>query len=69
MSEAEQLARKKRLRAGHRASTARILGQVEPAVNADPLDFPKISQLKRSLEDKLRTLGDLDQGILDLTPE
>ena len=71
MTEAEQLARKKSLRAGHRASTARILGQVEPAIAADPLDVSKINQLKRSLEDKLRmqSLSDLDQGILELTPE
>ena len=69
MTEAEQLARKKRLRAGHRASTTRILGQVEPAIAADPLDVSKINQLKRSLEDKLQSLSDLDQGILELTPE
>ena len=55
MTEAEQLARKKRLRAGHRASTTRILGQVEPAIAADRLDVSKINQLKRSLEDKLQT--------------
>ena len=69
MTEAEQLARKKRLRAGHRASTTRILGQVEPAIAADRLDVSKINQLKRSLEDKLQSLSDLDQGILELTPE
>ena len=69
MSEEEQLARKRRLRAGHRASTTRILGQVEPVITADPLDVSKINQLKRSLDDKLRSLSDLDQAILDLTPE
>ena len=69
MSEEEQLTRKRRLRAGHRASTTRILGQVEPAITADPIDVSKIIQLKRSLEDKLRSLSDLDQAILDLTPE
>ena len=69
MSEEEQLARKKRLRAGHRASTTRILGQVEPAVTADPLDVSKITQLKRSLEDKLHSLSELDEAILNLTPE
>ena len=68
-NEAEQLARKRKLRAGHRASATRMLGQVEPSVIADPLDVSKINQLKRSLEDKLQTLSDLDEGILDLTPE
>ena len=38
-------------------------------LSADPLDVSKIYQLKRSLEDKLQSLSDLDQGILDLTPE
>ena len=67
--EAEALARKKRLRAGHRASTTRILGQVQPAITAESLDVSKISQLKRSLEDKLQTLSVLDQEILELTAE
>ena len=69
MSEVEQLTRKRRLRASqHRASTTRILGQVEPTIIADPLDVSKINELKRSLEDKLRSLSDLDQAILDFTP-
>ena len=47
MSEEEQQ-RKKRLPARHRASATQILGQVEPAITADPLDVSKITQLKRS---------------------
>ncbi len=69
MAEAEELVRKKRLRAGHRASTTRILGQVQPAITAEPLDVSKINQLKRSLEDKLRTLSVLDEEILGLMGE
>ena len=69
MAEAEELARKKRIRAGHRASTTRILGQVQPSIASDPRDVSKIKQLKRSLKDKLQSLSDLDQGILELTPE
>ena len=45
------------------------MGQVEPAIAADPLDVSKINQLKRSLEEKLQSLSDLDQAILELTPE
>ena len=45
------------------------MGQVGPTLAADPLDVSKINQLKRSLEDKLKSLSDLDEGILDLTPE
>ena len=69
MSEVEQLARKRKVRGGHRASATRILGQIEPAITAEPLDVSKINQLKRSLEDKLQSVSELDQAILDLTPE
>ena len=69
MPEEEQLTRKKRLLAGHRGLTTRILGQVEPAITADLLDVSKITQLKQSLDDKLRSFSDLDEAILDLTPE
>ena len=65
----EQLARKRRLRAGHRASTTQILGRVEPATASDPLNALKINQLKRSLEEKLQCLSDFDQDILDIMPE
>lgn len=66
MAKAEELVRKKRLRAGHRASTMRILGQDQPAITAKPLNVSKINQLKRSLEDKLHTLSVLDEEILGL---
>ena len=69
MTEAEELARKRRLRAGHRASTTRSLGQVQTSISADPLDISKINQLRLSLEDKLQSLSDLDREILELTPE
>ncbi len=66
---AEELAAKKALRRGHRSSTTRTLGQVDVAISSKPLDISKISQLKRSLEDKLRCLSTLDEEILLLTPE
>ena len=61
------LASKKRVRAGHRASTTRFLGQVDAATAAS--DVAKIIQLKRSLEDKLKSLNTLDEEILALTAE
>ena len=66
---AVELASKKRVRAGHGASTTRFLGQVDAAITSVPLDVAKITQLKRSLEDKLTSLNTLDEGILTLTPE
>ena len=66
---AEELAGKKRVRAGHRGSTTRMLGQVQPTIDSDPLDIPKIRQLTRSLEEKLQAVSKFDSDILDLTPE
>ena len=64
-----ELTRKKKVRAGHRASTTNILGQVDPSLAATPLDVSKITQLKRSLENKLQSLSTLDDEILAVTPE
>ena len=69
MTDAEELARKKKVRGGHRASTTQIFGQIEPAVTGDFLDVSKVNQLKRSLEEKLRSLSRLDDEILNLTSE
>ena len=57
MTEAEQLAKKKRLRAGHRASTTRILRQVKPTIAVDPLDVSKRlgSKDPRTPEDSIET--------------
>ena len=51
------LTRKKNVRAGHRASTTRLLGRVDPALAVTPPDLDRLSQLKQSLEDKLGTLA------------
>ena len=64
-----ELAPKKRVCAGHTASTRRFLGQVDTAVASVLLDVNKITQLKRSLEDKLKALNVLDEEILTLTPK
>ena len=64
-----ELAPKKRVHAGHRASTRRFLGQVDTAIASVPLDVAKITQLKGTLEDKLKALNALDEEILTLTPE
>ena len=69
MADAEQLARKKRVRGGHRAPTTQVLGQVQPSITTETPDIPKITQLKRSLEEKLHSLSTLDEEILLLTPE
>ena len=64
-----ELARKRRVRAGQRASVTRILGLIEPCLAAVPVDVSKITQYKRSLEGKLQALTTLDEDILGLTDE
>ena len=66
---AEVLAKKKRIRAGHRASTTRTLTKVNDALAAETADEAKLSQLKLTLEEKLGTLKLLDSEIVELTEE
>lgn len=65
----EALPRKKKIRAGHRASATRLLNQVDGALAATPTDNDKLAQLKLSLHEKLDTLKQLDSEVVDLTPE
>ena len=66
----EALPRKKKIRAGHRASATRLLNQVDDgALAATPTDNDKLAQLKLSLHEKLETLKQLDSEVVDLTPE
>ena len=65
----EALPRKKKIHAGHRASTTRLLNQIDGALGATPTDSDKLAQLKLSLQEKLETLKQLDSEIVDLTPE
>ena len=66
---AEGLAKKKRIRAGHRASATRTLTKVNEALTADTSDESKLLQLKFTLEEKLDTLKLLDGEIIDLIEE
>ena len=64
---AEGLAKKKLIRAGHRASATRTLTKVNDALVADTApDEARLLQLKLSLEEKLGTLKLLDSEIVEL---
>ena len=63
---AEGLAKKKRIRAGHRASTTWALTKVNDALAAETTDEAKLSQLKLTLEEKLGTLKLLGPTYFDL---
>ena len=70
---AERLAKRKRIRAGHKSLVTRILGQLDDLLGAaDPasaVDVAKLTQLKFSLQEKLDTLKRLDKEIIDLLEE
>lgn len=68
---AEGLARKKRIRGGHRASATRVMTQATGAMAAPDADpgMAELMKLKLTLEEKFATLTRLDEEILDLVEE
>ena len=63
------LAKKKRLRAGHRGSTTRMLTQVNKLLREEEVNLARLAQLKLSLQEKLETLKQLDSEVLELTED
>ena len=72
---AQQLAKKKRICGGHKASATRIMEQIKDILadrdvwEDETSDTSRLLQLKLSLEEKLTTLKLLDEEILDLLEE
>ena len=66
---AEALVKRKRIRAGHRASATRIISEVEKTPSAEVPDNAKLALLKLTLNEKLETLRKLDDDIVDLTED
>ena len=66
---AANLKKKKHVRAGHRGSATKAIGQAEAQLAATAPDFDKLSQLKLTLSEKLETLKNPDSKILNLTEE
>ena len=62
---AEELAKKKRVRAGHKASATRMIGRAEDLLKTAGSDTVKLTQLKRSLQEKLDVLKMLNGEILN----
>ena len=65
----EGVARKKRIRGGHKALATRMLSQIDALLEQESPDLSKLSQLKLSLHEKLETLKLLDGEMLDLVEE
>ena len=61
------ITRKKRVRAGHRSSVARIIGQLQNVLNS--ANTLKLKQLKQSLNEKSSVLAKLDEELIDGTEE
>ena len=66
----EELSRKKRVRAGHKGSTTKMIAQVEELLaGTDAPDPLALKQLGMSLREKLDVIKTLDGEILDLVEE
>ena len=63
---AEALAKKKRIRAGHRASATRTVRQITEVLEGDTPDRDRLSLLRITLKEKLETIKTLDTEIVDL---
>ena len=62
----EELPRKKRVRAGHKASATRNITRAEALLAEDDPDVSTLTQIKMSLREKLDTLRQLDSEIVNL---
>ena len=60
----EKLTKKKRIRAGHRASVTRIIAQVQQALESEELNSSKLKQPLQTLCEKVDVLRKLDSDIL-----
>ena len=61
----EALARKKRVRGAHRASTTRLMGQAEALMAERPVKIDELSSRQTSLSKKAKILATLDDEIID----
>ena len=69
MSTADDLRRKKRVRAGHRGSATKAIERAEDLLTLEKPDIDRLSQVKLMLSEKLEVLKTLDAVILDLVEE
>ncbi|KAL5474873.1 hypothetical protein EMCRGX_G026896 [Ephydatia muelleri] len=60
----EKLTKKKRIRAGHRASVTRIIAQVQQALESEELNSSKLKQQLQTLREKVDVLRKLHSDIL-----
>ena len=61
--------RKKRVRAGHRSSATKMIGQIEEALEVTETNLSMLRQKRTALEEKLELLQQLDEEIIDALTE
>lgn len=66
---AEDIAGKKRIRAGHRGSTTKLLTRIDGVLTDSPTDDESLTQLKTCLNKKLETLKLLDEELVEHTAD
>ena len=64
----EELARKKKVRAAHRTSATRLMGQAEALIGTTPINHDELALVQTNLSAKLTTLDTLNSEIVELTP-
>ena len=62
-------AKKKRVRAGHRASASRLIAQVESTDESPELNAPMMNRIVQTLKEKLDIIRKLDEEILEAISE
>ena len=66
---AEALTKKKKTRAGHKASATQTVRQIDEIVAAEEPDKARLALLQLTLKEKLETIKKLDAEIVDLIDE
>ena len=62
----EALAKKKRIRAGHKASATKTIRQIEDILASETPDISKLSLLRLTRKEKLETIKTLDSEVVEL---
>ena len=65
----EELTKKKRIRAGHKASATHMIDSAEDLLTTAGSDTSRLTQLSRSLQEKLEVLKTLDSKIINFVDE
>jgi hypothetical protein len=65
----EELTQKKKVRAAHRTSVTRLLGQADALIDATPVNADELALLQTNLSTKLTTLETLNKEIVEIIPE